>query len=53
MSIFIDSAGIAYKAPIVIGKRLLKFAKGVPSAARQPGWLRRRLSLRRSLPHHW
>jgi len=32
MSIFVDSAIIAYKSPIVVGKRLLKFAKGTPSA---------------------
>jgi hypothetical protein len=32
MGILIDSAIIAYKSPIVIGKRLLKFAKGGPSA---------------------
>jgi hypothetical protein len=32
MSIFVDSAIIAYKSPIVVGKRLLKFAKGRPSA---------------------
>jgi hypothetical protein len=33
MSILIDSAVIAYKSPIVIGKRLLKFVKGGPSVA--------------------
>jgi hypothetical protein len=32
MSIFEDSIVIAYKAPIVISKRLLKFAKGDASA---------------------
>jgi hypothetical protein len=32
MSIFIDSCVIAYKSPIVAGKRLLKFTKGGPSA---------------------
>lgn len=32
MSIFVDSVVIAYKSPIVIGKRLLKFAKGGTSA---------------------
>ncbi len=32
MSIFTDSAAIACKSPIVIGKRLLKFAKCGPSA---------------------
>jgi hypothetical protein len=32
MSIFEDSIVIAYKAPIVISKRLLKFAKGGRSA---------------------
>jgi hypothetical protein len=32
MGILIDSAVIAYKSPIVIGKRLFKFAIGAPSA---------------------
>jgi hypothetical protein len=32
MSIFVDSAIIAYKSPIVVGKRLLKFARGGPAA---------------------
>jgi hypothetical protein len=32
MSIFGDSVIIAYKAPLVAGKRLLKFAKGGASA---------------------
>lgn len=32
MSIFIDAVVIAYKSPIVIGKRLFKFVKGSPSA---------------------
>lgn len=32
MSILVDSAIIAYKSPIVVGKRLLKFAKGGVSA---------------------
>ncbi len=32
MSIFVDSFVIAYKSPIVIGKRLFKFATGAPSA---------------------
>jgi hypothetical protein len=32
MSIFVDSVVIAYKSPIVVGKRLLKFAKGGASA---------------------
>jgi hypothetical protein len=32
MSILVDSGVIAYKSPIVIGKRLLKFAKGGASA---------------------
>lgn len=33
MGILIDSAVIAYKSPIVIGKRLFKFAIGGPSAS--------------------
>ena len=32
MGIIIDAAVIAYKSPIVIGKRLLRFAKGGPAA---------------------
>jgi hypothetical protein len=32
MSIFVDSIIVAYKSPIVVGKRLLKFAKGDASA---------------------
>jgi hypothetical protein len=33
MGILIDSAVIAYKSPIVIGKRLFKFATGSPSGS--------------------
>jgi len=35
MGILFDSAVIAYKSPIVIGKRLLKLAKGGPSAPQE------------------
>jgi hypothetical protein len=32
MSIFVDSVVIAYKSPIVAGKRLVKFVRGGPPA---------------------
>jgi hypothetical protein len=38
MGILTDSAIIAYKSPIVISKRLLKFAKGGRRQPRPLGW---------------